>query len=452
MPRYVRTLIRGMLIILLLGCESEFNDEAMLDCPVLPETNYSLEELYALAGETVSEVQESLTISAVVISNDQFGNMFNEIYLQSPTSEADYGIRIEMELRDSYLRFPVGTQVQMKLKGLWVKKKHGVLSAGKPLIVFGTPSIGRIPYHEIDAYLQASCEKEEVRVTPLTIGTLSAVRLNTLVQLQDVEFIPEEVGHSLAEEFSESTRHLTDCEKREVRVITSGYADFFDHEIPDAHGKLTGILLADAVGHYIRIRSLEDVQFDTARCRIPIEPVTTNSIYISEIADPDNAPEARFIEIYNDSETEIPLEGWQLIRYTNANIEPGSYTDLSGFSIKPKETFTIAADSLGFKAIFTTIPDLEAGKNSVADSNGDDTILLLDPFGELVDIFGRIGEDGSGTDHEFEDGRAFRKLEINMANSEFSPSEWLLFNDSGTAGTVKDPQQAPEDFTPGIRN
>ena len=44
-------------------------------------------------------------------------------------------------------------------------------------------------------------------------------------------------------------------------------------------------------------------------------------------------------------------------------------------------------------------------ENSAANSNGDDNIALVDPFGNLIDLFGVIGEDGSGTSHEFEDGR-----------------------------------------------
>ena len=43
----------------------------------------------------------------------------------------------------------------------------------------------------------------------------------------------------------------------------------------------------------------------------------------------------------------------------------------------------------------------------VADSNGDDNFQLL-KNGAVVDVFGRPGQDGSGTDHEFEDGQALR--------------------------------------------
>ena len=53
-----------------------------------------------------------------------------------------------------------------------------------------------------------------------------------------------------------------------------------------------------------------------------------------------------------------------------------------------------------------------------------------------MDIFGRIGEDGSGTDHEFEDGRALRKSHIKEGTDIFVPEDWEISNDSGGNGTV----------------
>ncbi len=441
-----------ILLISLLGCESDYKAETILDCPTSLEVNFNLKQLHEIADETATEIRDTLIVSATVISNDHQGNMFNELYLQNSVGESEYGIRIEMEFRDSHLRFPVGTQVFIKLNELWLQKKSGVLTLGKPIMFFGNESIGRIPYHELDRYLLPGCELNEVQPVLLGVDNIQVAQPNTLVQLGGVEFIAGEIGLNLAEERTETIRHLTDCKGMELRIITSGYADFYDQTIPDAHGMITGILLADKKGPYLRIRGWDDIAFDSPRCRIPVEPVTSNTIFISEIADPDNAPEARFIELYNTAEIEIPLEGWQLVRYTNANTEPGSATDLSGHAIGPMSTFTVVADSVGFTSIFNVNPDLEAGKNSAADSNGDDTLLLMDPFGSRVDILGRIGEDGSGTDHEFEDGRALRKSEINRSNPDYSPSEWVICNDTGGAGTINEPKEAPQDFSPGIKD
>ena len=55
------------------------------------------------------------------------------------------------------------------------------------------------------------------------------------------------------------------------------------------------------------------------------------------------------------------------------------------------------------------------------------------------------------TNHEFEDGRAKRNASITQSNAIYSFSEWQIYNDSGAAGTINMPQNAPEDFNPSIR-
>lgn len=104
-----------------------------------------------------------------------------------------------------------------------------------------------------------------------------------------------------------------------------------------------------------------------------------------------------------------------------------------------------------FEKVYGFVPDQDGkGKGSV-DSNGDDQIVLEASDGTSVDIFGVIGEDGSGTNHEFEDGRANRKITIIKGNTSYSFSEWDIWNDTGGEGTVNQPQNAPDDFSPGKR-
>ncbi len=72
-------------------------------------------------------------------------------------------------------------------------------------------------------------------------------------------------------------------------------------------------------------------------------------------------------------------------------------------------------------------------------------------MGQSIDIFGIVGEDGSGTAHEFEDGRAVRNLDIVEGNIIFTGNEWLIYNDTGGNGTINLPQNAPADYNPGSR-
>lgn len=198
------------------------------------------------------------------------------------------------------------------------------------------------------------------------------------------------------------------------------------------------------------IRELGDLLLTQDRC-VP-KVVTSNQVFISELADPNNNTNARFVELYNSSAAPVILNGWKLNRYTNANTTVGASLSLDGLEILAKSTLVIANNESEFLSVYGKFPDITAGKNSPADSNGDDTLVLVDPFDVHIDIFGVIGEDGSSTNHEFEDGRALRKASVVQANTTYTFAEWEIVNDTGAAGTVNLPQNAPQDYTPGIHN
>ena len=66
----------------------------------------------------------------------------------------------------------------------------------------------------------------------------------------------------------------------------------------------------------------------------------------------------------------------------------------------------------------------------------------------IVDMFGVPGEDGSGTAHEFENGRAERKASVTSGKATWDASEWTVDNDSANPGGAG-PVNAPGGFDPG---
>jgi hypothetical protein len=216
-------------------------------------------------------------------------------------------------------------------------------------------------------------------------------------------------------------------------------------------GAATGVLTMNKKEFQLIIRTVDDLEFNNERCEELIDEFTSTSIFISEIADPDNNTGARFLELYNSSDEALSLKGWTLVRYTNSSNEVSSTIELSEYSIDANGLIVISPNALEFENVYGFSPTISVGTNSPADSNGDDNIALIDPFGTVIDIFGVIGEDGSNTNHEFEDGKAERKIEVMSGNSIFTESEWIIYNDTGNNGTINLPQNAPLDFTPGIR-
>ena len=187
---------------------------------------------------------------------------------------------------------------------------------------------------------------------------------------------------------------------------------------------------------------------------LTISSLSFGQVFITEIADPNNGGgyngglNLRFVELHNVGNTSVNLTDWYLQRWTNAASDPSaniiSLTPIAelqsgGFAI-------IAASKTDFDATYSAVADIDGGTGGPADSNGDDQIALVNSSNVIVDFFGVIGEDGSGTEHEFEDGRAERKVSITAPNATWTASEWNIDNDGGAGAGALD---APSGYDPG---
>lgn len=453
MKKMIFKIMGAVFLLSLLCCidGSEY-DDIEGDCTTDMVANITFEELDSLVHDNVIQIQENLILQGYLISSDRAGNFFGVLYLQDALSNPSMGIQLEMDLRESHLQFPEGSKVLVKLKNLYLGKRGSNIRIGSVFSSFGNLSIGRLPSGKVFEHLFISCEGEGIPEPLVTnIPEIDNLPSNILVQLGSVEFAEETLGETFAIVQEETERILRDCEENEIVLINSGYADFQAELLPETNGSLTAILTKDGEIPQLLIRTLDDIDFTEERCPEIITEFTSNQIFISELADPDNNSKARFVELYNSASEPLDLNLWTLRRYTNDNTEISSTIDLSGLIIGPESTLVISPNAEEFELVYGFVPDLGVSTNSPADSNGDDNLELVDPFGTIIDVFGVIGEDGSGTNHEFEDGRAVRNADIVEGNSTFIFSEWTIFNDTGDAGTINLPQNAPGDFTPGQR-
>ncbi|WP_229702401.1 DUF5689 domain-containing protein [Maribacter cobaltidurans] len=402
-------------------------------------------------GETV-QIQEDWVIEGYINSSDKENNFFSVLYFQNSPDNPTDGFQLEIDMRDSYLFFEVGNKVLIRLKGLYLGSSRGQYKLGGVFSSFGNNSVGRLPYNSIFERVFVACEASSVLEPTLsTIPDLDDTMTGTLVRLENIEFSSEELNRTFAEKEEETERILVDCDDNELVMLNSGYSSFQARVVPEGSGSITGVLTKEGSEFKLIIRNMDDVEFDQERCEDVVDEFTSNSIFFSELADPDNNAGARFVEIYNAAPEPLSLKGWQIHRYTNESQTVSSSTDLSGYTINGQSTLILSPNPDVFEQVFGFLPDVDAATNSPADSNGDDNLVLVDPFGTVMDTFGIPGEDGSGTNHEFEDGRAQRRQDVIEGSSVYQFSQWEIYNDTGDSGTLNQPQLAPNDFTPGIR-
>jgi hypothetical protein len=203
---------------------------------------------------------------------------------------------------------------------------------------------------------------------------------------------------------------------------------------------------------------------DGVLCMDPEFEEVNSDLYISQIADPNSSSGAankRWIQIFNPTCRTIDLgaEEYQLRRWTNGNgnMNPPNYGFWSGTdsnqraksltgTIAPGEVLTVCKNNGGFNGAFNNAVvgfgcDIAAGTDqSPANSNGDDNMALVKCTSCLsgvvtVDMFGRPGEDGSGTDHEFEDGTVVRTTPGPKVL--FDASDWLVHCDGNQCDGAK---------------
>ena len=446
---------RGVLtaaLFLNLSCVNSDFDKPLVNCIESVDNIISYDELDQLVQENVIQIQEELFIEGFVVSSDRAGNFFSVLHIQDHPLIPSQGVQLEIDLRESHLFYDTGSKLRIGLKGLFLGKSDDLLQLGGTFDAFGNLSVGRLPTLKIPEHVFNICNSEDLEPVTVTIEELDSLPSGVLIQLENIEFADDELGNSYAEPQEETIRILQNCEEMQLEMVNSGFADFQTEILPETNGTITGVLLRDGNNPQIAIRSLEDIQFSNERCPEIITEFTSNQIFISELADPNNNSGARFVELYNSSTEPLDLNLWTLRRYTNDNTEVSSSIDLSGIIIEGESTLIISPNAPEFELVYGFPPDLGVSTNSPADSNGDDNLELVDPFGTVIDAFGIIGEDGSGTNHEFEDGRAVRNSDITKGNPTYTFSEWIIFNDTGDGGTTQLPQNAPEDFSPGIRN
>ncbi|MEN1784152.1 MAG: DUF5689 domain-containing protein, partial [Bacteroidota bacterium] len=378
-------------------------------CAADLKANTSFGAVKALYKGGIVQVQDDLILEGYVVSSDHAGNFYNVLHLQNKPIDATAGLQLEIDLRDSYLRFPEGCKVFVKLKGLYLGQRKGSYVLGGAFTAFGAITVGRLPALAVGNHLFTSCD-DPVAMQPtfINLHELDTSKISTLVAFEGLEVVTQELDSTFALAKHETERTLVNCLDDTLTLFNSGYSDFQAQQMPKGKGVVKGVLLQENGHYFLTIRDLNDIDMHGARCAEVITEFTSTEVFFSELADPDNNTGARFVELYNAGNTPIDLNKWSIRRYTNDNTDVSATIDLSGLHINSHSALVIASDPVEFEQVYGFTPHSSAGKNSPADSNGDDNLELVDPFGEVIDVFGIVGEDGSGTNHEFEDGRAFR--------------------------------------------
>lgn len=201
-----------------------------------PLPNLSMADLAAQCGDHPYRIVQDIVIAGCVTSTDKSGNFYRSVILQ----DGEAAVELMAGLSDLYRIYPPGYRVSIRLQGLAICRRYGVVQVGQ------MPSAGdyAVEYIGSRALLDRSVERGQVDVTPAprttSIPALTSDRCGMLVRIENLTFMPPEENST--ERSWKGYRQFTDTEGNAITTYTSDFARYADAEIPIGVVSLVGIL------------------------------------------------------------------------------------------------------------------------------------------------------------------------------------------------------------------
>ena len=236
---------------LLCGCYDSRFGSPERDDTVEPVTS-SIAELRKRFLGTPFVVNSDISVNGRVVSSDQAGNFYRSICIEKEQA----ALEILTGIDQSHNLFPVGCSVTLRLKGLTVAEKFGVLQVGaQPQSGSGydVDYIGSLPALE-KCLVRNSEELVDPQPARLTIPELDPLLCGTLVRIDNLQYTPE----SETESGWSGYRKFVDPDGCAIHSYVRDYADFADREIPEMVISLIGILQYDNSGEGRFLLKLRD--------------------------------------------------------------------------------------------------------------------------------------------------------------------------------------------------
>ncbi|WP_433765104.1 DUF5689 domain-containing protein [Flavobacterium ginsenosidimutans] len=376
----MKKLVLFFISLLLSGCNAEVESPKLACTQPDFTANKTVENIYELSGTTAKQYVYDDIIEAYVVSSDEGGNFFKSISLQTlPTAVTpSIGLSVPVDASNTYIDYRVGNKVYVKLKNQFTDIYYGGLRVGSLYVSnAGDPTIGRISQNEYKNVLNASCTmiNENQLVASLSIEeALSDSRLNTLIELNDVEFTEAALGRHYFEESNNiggSTNwNLRDKTGNQIIFRTSGYAKFADHFVPEGSGTARGILTKFGSDYQFMVRSENDVVMNGKR----------STPFFSE----------DFQSVKNNVNFSLP--GWSNIVEKAAKLWKSMVYSGNGYA-EFNTTSTTAAENIAW--LVSPKINLEGYKNSVLSFRSAQHDLKVDSPLNTLEIYVSDNFDGS---------------------------------------------------------
>ena len=241
---YASLLLIILITSLLFSCRKKYDEPPMT---VIAQGDIiTIAQLKAMYTGVDLSISENYNIYANVTSEETDGNFYKEAYIQDGSG----AIRLRLLASGGLY---IGDSIRINLNGTVLSDYNGMI---------------QLDSVDVDNNIVKQATQKFVQPTSYSLNQISPALQGYLVELNDVEFIADELGYTYADvinQFSEN-RTLTDCSGNTIFVRTSGYANFAGNIIADGNGSLVAIVGVFGNDIQLYIRDYNEVNLNGTRC------------------------------------------------------------------------------------------------------------------------------------------------------------------------------------------
>ncbi len=262
--------------VVITSCNKKFDEPPLYTDPGVT-ANTTIKQLRALSTGygILNAITTDIIIAGKVVGNDKSGNIYKEVYIQDSTA----GIALQLDATGLYNSYPLGREVFVVCKGLYVANESGMIKLCVRAIINGSPTVSGIPSALIDGYVKRGQLGTPPAPKVLTIAQLNNDYQSMLIQLDNYQVTSADMGKTYADtSASKATQNINtqSCAGTSSNIIvrTSGYANFAAQKLPQGNGALTAIYTVFASNasfnnnptKQLILRDTSDMKFYGSRC------------------------------------------------------------------------------------------------------------------------------------------------------------------------------------------
>ena len=139
-------------VVFAMACNKKFDEPATVTDPGVT-ANKTIKELktqYPTVSGEMKLITEDIIIRGVVVGNDRTGNIYKTMFIQDATA----GIQIDIDATGLYNIMPVGREVFVLCKGLYIANNANMIKLASRVVENGSPVAAGIRQIYVDSYIK----------------------------------------------------------------------------------------------------------------------------------------------------------------------------------------------------------------------------------------------------------------------------------------------------------